>query len=73
MTREKREAKLTDGGPSSSKQDDEAAAVACIIPAQMERLNNAFDDDNFKEGKKVQTDVHVGVIQFPHYLLLLLL
>ena len=54
MAREKRKARLTDGGPSSSKQDDEAADVACIIPAQMERLNNAFDDDNFNEGKTMQ-------------------
>ena len=54
MSREKREAKLTDGGPSSSKQDNVAAAVASIISAQMERLNNALDDDNFNEGKTTQ-------------------
>ena len=33
-------------GPSSSKQDDEAAAVSSIIPAQIDSLNNPFDDDN---------------------------
>ena len=32
LAKEKRESKLTGGGPSSSKHDDEAAAVSSIIP-----------------------------------------
>ena len=51
LAKEKREVKLTGGGPSSSKQDDEAAAVASIIPAQIDSLNNVFDDDNFEVGE----------------------
>jgi hypothetical protein len=43
--------KLTGGCPSTSKQDDEAAAVASIIPAQIDSLSNMFDDDNFEIGK----------------------
>ena len=54
MAKEKREAKLTDGDPSSSKQVDIAAPVASIIPAEMERLDNALDDDNFNERKTIQ-------------------
>ena len=42
--------KLTGGGPSTSKQDDEAAPVASIIPAQIDSLSNMFDDDNFEIG-----------------------
>ena len=47
LAKEKRETKLTGGGPSSSKQDDEPAAVASIIPRQFDSLNNPFDDDSF--------------------------
>ena len=42
--------KLTGSGPSSSKQDNEAAAVSSIIPAQIDSLNNPFDDDNCEIG-----------------------
>jgi hypothetical protein len=38
LAKEKREVKLTGVGPSTSKQDDEAAAVASIIPAQIDSL-----------------------------------
>ena len=51
LAKEKREVKLTGGGPSTSKQDDEVAAVASIIPAQIDSLSNMFDDDNFEIGK----------------------
>jgi hypothetical protein len=51
LAKEKREVKLTGGGPSTTKQDDEAAAVASIIPAQIDSLSNMFDDDNFEIGK----------------------
>ena len=51
LAKDKREVKLTGGGPSTSKQDDEAAAVASIIPAQIDSLSNMFDDDNFEIGK----------------------
>lgn len=50
IAKEKRESKLTGGGPSSSKQDDEAAAVSSIIPAQINSLDNPFDDDHFEIG-----------------------
>ena len=50
LAKEKRESKLTGGGPSSSKQDDETAAVSSIIPAQIDSLDNPFDDDNFEIG-----------------------
>ena len=51
LAKEKREVKLTGGGPSTTKQDDEAAAVASIIPAQIDSLSNMFDEDNFEIGK----------------------
>lgn len=43
------------GGPSTSKHDDEAAALASIIPAQIESLSNMFDDDNCERGKTMPT------------------
>ncbi|CAB4011183.1 Hypothetical predicted protein [Paramuricea clavata] len=45
---ERGEVTVTGGGLSTSKQDDEAAAVASIIPAQIDSLSNMFDDDNFE-------------------------
>ena len=50
LGKEKRESKLTGGGPSSFKQDDEAAAVSSIIPGQIDNLNNPFEDDNCEIG-----------------------
>lgn len=55
LAKEKRDVKLTCGGPSTSKHDDEAAAVASIIPAQIESLSNMFDDDNCERGKTMPT------------------
>ena len=49
LAKEKGESKLTVGGRSSSKHD-EAAAVSSIIPAQIDSLNNPFDDDNCEIG-----------------------
>ena len=50
LAKEKREVKLTGGGPSTSKQDDEAVAVSSIIPAQIDSLINPYDDDNYETG-----------------------
>lgn len=50
IAKERREAKLTGGGPATISHGEEAAAVASIIPAQIESLNNAFDDDNCEPG-----------------------
>ena len=50
LAKEKREFKLTGGGPSTSKQDDEAVAVSSIIPAQIDSLINPYDDDNYETG-----------------------
>ena len=47
----RRDAKLTGGGPSSALQEDEAAAVASIIPNQINSLSNPFDDDNDEPGE----------------------
>jgi hypothetical protein len=47
LAKEKRATKLAGGSPSSSKQDDEAAALAWIIPGQIDSLNNPFEDDSF--------------------------
>ena len=49
LGKKKGESKLTVGGRSSSKHD-EAAAVSSIIPAQIDSLNNLFDDDNCEIG-----------------------
>ena len=48
LAKEKREFKLTGGGPSTSKQDDEAVAVSSIIPAQIDSLINPYDADNYE-------------------------
>ena len=50
LAKEKREAKLTGGGPSTSSQVGEVAVVASIIPAQVDSLNNTFNDDNYEPG-----------------------
>lgn len=48
--KEKRRAKLTGGGPSCAQQENEDAAVAAIIPNQIDSLSNPFDDDNYVAG-----------------------
>ena len=50
LAKEKREFKLTGGGPSTSKQDDEAVAVSSTIPAQIDSLINPHEDDNYETG-----------------------
>ena len=50
IAKQRRHAKLTGGGPSSALQEDEAAAIASIIPNQINSLSNPFDDDNYKQG-----------------------
>ena len=50
LAKEKRRAKLTGGGPSCAQQENEDAAVAAIIPNQIDSLSNPFDDDNYVAG-----------------------
>ena len=42
LAKQKTEDKLTGGGPSTSVQEDETAAVASIIPSQIDSLNSSL-------------------------------
>ena len=53
LAEENRESKLTGGGPSRCIPDEESSAVASIIPAQIDSLENPFDDDNYESGMAV--------------------
>ena len=53
MAKEKREAKLTGSGSSRCIPDEELLAVASIIPAQIDSLENPFDDNNYESGMAV--------------------
>jgi hypothetical protein len=52
IAKEKREVKLTGGGMASSERDEGAEAFVSIIPDQMTSLDNAFDDDNYEDGRR---------------------
>lgn len=51
LAKAKRAAKLTGGGVSISPEDEQSSAIASIIPAQIDSLQNPFDDDNYESGK----------------------
>ena len=59
--KEKRVAKLTGSGPSTSNHGEEASAVASIIPAQIESLDNVFDDDNYESGMEIDVLIRLNV------------
>ena len=46
MAREKRERRMTGGGPPPAPVDPMTQKVYEIIPVQFEPLYNAYDDDN---------------------------
>ena len=50
LAKEKKEAKLTGGGPSRCIPDEESSAVASIFPAQIDSLENP---DNYESGMSV--------------------
>ena len=61
LAKEKRVAKLTGGGPSTSNHGEEVSAVASIIPAQIESLDNVFDDDNYESGMEIDVLIRLNV------------
>ena len=61
LAKEKRVAKLTGSGPSTSNHGEEASAVASIIPAQIESLDNVFDDDNYESGMEIDVLIRLNV------------
>ena len=61
IAKQKRHAKLTSGGPSSALQEDEAAAVASIIPNQINSLSNPFDDDNDEPGEAMHVSCNCTI------------
>ena len=62
LAKEKKVAKfMTGGGPSTSNDGEEASAVASIIPAQIESLDNVFDDDNYESGMEIDVLIRLNV------------
>ena len=45
LGKDARETKLTGGGKKDTEPDEQAQAIASIIPAQIQSLDNEFDDD----------------------------
>ncbi|XP_064625947.1 myb/SANT-like DNA-binding domain-containing protein 3 [Lineus longissimus] len=58
LGKDARETKLTGGGKKDTVPNEEAQAIAAIIPAQIQSLENEFDDDgdNHTEKDKVRHD-----------------
>lgn len=66
LAKEKRAAKLTGGGVSTSPADEQSSAIASIIPAQIDSLENPFDDDNYESGKGICYSRKIKVLGMFH-------